>query len=99
MLDDHGLSLKEFGIPGKILYTPGHTYGSVSVLLETGDAFIGCLAHNKAPFVLRPRLPIYAKNIELLKKSWHTLLDQGVTTIYPGHGKPFPVERILPYLN
>ncbi|MEN8227550.1 MAG: MBL fold metallo-hydrolase [Bacteroidota bacterium] len=99
VLDEKGLSLKEYGIPGNIVYTPGHTYGSVSVLLETGDAFIGCLAHNKVPFVLKPSLPIYAKDINLLKKSWKIVIDQGAKTIYPGHGKPFPVEKILKSLN
>ena len=99
VLDDKGLSLKEYGIPGNIVYTPGHTYGSVSVLLETGDAFIGCLAQNKAPFVFKPRLPIYAKDYDLLKKSWKKVIDQGAKTIYPGHGKSFPVEKILKYLN
>lgn len=99
MLDDQGLSLQEYGIPGKVVYTPGHTYGSVSVLLETGDAFVGCLAHNKVPFVLKPRLPIYAKDIEMLKQSWKIVIDEGARIIYPGHGKPFPLEKILKYLN
>ena len=99
ILDDKDLSLKEYGISGKIVYTPGHTFGSVCVLLDTGDAFIGCLAHNKVPFVLKPRLPIYANDIELLKESWKKVIDQGASTIYPSHGKSFPVERILKYLN
>jgi len=37
-------SLHEFGIPGSIIHTPGHSPGSVSVLLETGEAFVGDLA-------------------------------------------------------
>ena len=69
VLGDNDQSLEEFGISGKIIYTPGHTFGSVSVLLDSGEAFIGCLIQNKAPFVLKPRLPVYAKDIELLKKS------------------------------
>ncbi|MEN8202894.1 MAG: MBL fold metallo-hydrolase [Bacteroidota bacterium] len=96
---DQGLSLKEYGIPGKIVYTPGHTYGSISIILESGEAFIGCMAHNRFPFVFRPGLPIYAKDIELIKKSWKVVIDEGAQTIYPGHGKPFPLEKILQYLN
>lgn len=98
-LDDQGLSLKEYGIAGKVVYTPGHTSGSISIVLESGDAFVGCLAHNRAPFVLKPRLPIYANDIEGIKKSWKVVIDQGAKTIYPGHGKPFPLEKILKYLN
>jgi glyoxylase-like metal-dependent hydrolase (beta-lactamase superfamily II) len=99
VLGDQGLSLDGYGIPGHILYTPGHTHGSVSVVLESGDAFVGCLAHNRVPFVLKPKLPIYAKDISLLKESWTRVIEQGAKTIYPGHGKPFPVEKIFPYLR
>jgi len=98
-LDDQGMSLKEYGIQGKIVYTPGHTYGSISVVLESGDAFVGCMAHNRPPFVLKPKLPIYAKDIELIKKSWKVVINQGAKTIYPAHGKSFPLEKILKYVN
>jgi hydroxyacylglutathione hydrolase len=99
VLGENDLSLEEFGIQGKIIHTPGHTSGSVSVLLDSGDAFVGCLAHNRAPFVLRPRLPIYADNIELLKESLRKIVQRGASTLYPGHGDPFPVRRILKYIN
>ena len=99
LLDDKGLSLKEYGIPGEIVYTPGHTFGSISVMLESGDAFVGCLAQNRAPFVFKPKLPIYAKDLGLLKESWVKVISMGANTIYPGHGKPFPLEKITKYLN
>lgn len=99
VLDDRGLSLKEFGINGEILYTPGHTFGSVSVILESGDAFVGCLAHNRFPFVLKPGLPIYALDLELLRQSWLKVLDKGATKIYPGHGKPFSAEIARSFLS
>ena len=94
VLRDEEFSLVSFGIPGKVLYTPGHTMGSVSVLLETGDAFVGDLAMNGLPFHLRPGLPVFAEDLELVKKSWRLLLDQGVKIVYPGHGKPFPADII-----
>jgi hydroxyacylglutathione hydrolase len=43
VLSDEEFSLIGYGIPSKIIYTPGHSMGSVSVLLETGDAFVGDL--------------------------------------------------------
>ncbi len=94
ILNDEDYSLKIFGINGKIIYTPGHTRGSVSVLLETGEAFVGCLAHNNLPFRLRPGLPIYGGDVERIKESWRMMIDKGAKMIYPGHGNPFPVGVI-----
>ena len=94
VLPNEEFSLTTFGIPGRVLYTPGHTMGSVSVLLETGDAFVGDLAHNGFPFRLRPGLPIMAEDMQKVKESWRLLLDKGAKTVYLGDGKPFPADII-----
>jgi hydroxyacylglutathione hydrolase len=94
VLPDKEFSLKPFGISGKVLFTPGHSMGSVSVLLETGEAFVGDLAMNGLPFRLSPGLTILAESMEKVKESWRILLDQGAKMIYIGHGKPFPAEII-----
>lgn len=99
VLDDHDFPLEAYGIRGKIVHTPGHTSGSVSLLMETGDAFIGCLAHNGLPFAWKPSLPIYANDLDLLKESWNKVIKMEVKTLYPGHGKPFPLTSITRYLN
>jgi hydroxyacylglutathione hydrolase len=91
-LGDEVFSLSEYGIPGKVLYTPGHSSGSVSVLLETGDAFVGDLAMNMFPLRFTPGLPIFADDLDTVKESWNLLLEQGAQTIYPGHGKPFSAD-------
>jgi len=91
---DEEISLVEYGIPGKVVYTPGHSWGSVSVLLDSGEAFVGDLAMNMLPMRLKPGLPIFGDDIRVVKKSWRTLLDMGVRTVYPAHGKPFSVERL-----
>jgi glyoxylase-like metal-dependent hydrolase (beta-lactamase superfamily II) len=98
VLDDQDYPLQEFGIDGDIIHTPGHTSGSVSVLLNSGDAFTGCLSHNRLPFSLKPRLPIYAENTEMIKESWSVLIKKGVKISYPGHGNPYHIEKILRYL-
>ena len=92
LVDNDGLSLHEFGLDGNIIHTPGHTPGSLSVLLNSGEAFVGCMAHNNFPFRLNPGLPIYAKDIDKVIESWKMLIDKGARTIFPGHGNPFPVE-------
>jgi glyoxylase-like metal-dependent hydrolase (beta-lactamase superfamily II) len=97
-LDDKEYPLNEFGIDGEIIYTPGHTSGSVSMVLKSGEAFTGCLSHNRLPLTTRPRLPIYAEDIEQIKKSWSILIKKGVKISYPAHGNPYHIEKILRYL-
>lgn len=94
VLSDADLSLAEYGIRGKIIYTPGHSMGSVSILLESGDAFVGDLAMSGFPLRLNPGLPILAENMQKVKESWKVLLDQGAKKIYPAHGKPFSADII-----
>jgi hydroxyacylglutathione hydrolase len=93
-LGDEGLSLAEYGVSGQVVYTPGHTAGSVSILLDTGEAFVGDLAMNAFPLRLKPGLPIFAEDLPQVKESWRKLLKLGVKTVYPSHGKPFSIEII-----
>jgi glyoxylase-like metal-dependent hydrolase (beta-lactamase superfamily II) len=92
MLDDEGMSLTDYGIQGRILHTPGHTPGSISILLETGEAFVGCMAMNMVPLTRKPSLPIFAEDLPKLKQSWKSLLENDVRIIYPAHGKPFSAD-------
>jgi hydroxyacylglutathione hydrolase len=94
VIKDDGLRLEDYGIPGQIVYTPGHTMGSISVLLDSGEAFVGDLAMNRLPLRRTPGLPILAENIEIVKESWRHLIELGTTIVYPGHGKPFSIEVI-----
>jgi glyoxylase-like metal-dependent hydrolase (beta-lactamase superfamily II) len=97
-LGDDELSLGDFGIPGVVMPTPGHSPGSVSVVLESGEAFVGDLAMNRMPLCRTPGLPIFADDLDQVVSSWHRLFELGVETVYPAHGKPFPVDvmrRIL----
>ncbi len=97
-IDDNGLDLREFGIDGKAVYTPGHSYGSVTVLLDTGEAFVGDMAMNGFPFRKGAGLPIFAEDLALLKNSWKKLIYLGVKTVFPAHGKAFPIEKITELL-
>jgi hydroxyacylglutathione hydrolase len=94
VLKDETFSLADYGISGKIVYTPGHSSGSVSVLLDTGEAFVGDMAMNKFPLRLTPGMPIYAENLQMLFDSWQKLLDEGVKTVFPAHGAFFSADII-----
>jgi glyoxylase-like metal-dependent hydrolase (beta-lactamase superfamily II) len=97
-IGDEGLSLEPYGIHGKVVHTPGHSTGSVSIVLDTGEAFVGDLAMNAFPLTRRPSLPIFAEDMEMVTESWRKLLGLGIKTAFPAHGRPFPasmIERLL----
>ena len=94
VLEDEEFSLESFGIHGKVLYTPGHTLGSISILLDTGDAFVGDLAMNGLPQRIGPGMPAFGEDVVALRESWRLILDKGAKQIYPGHGKPFNAEEL-----
>jgi hydroxyacylglutathione hydrolase len=94
LMTSEDMPLNEFGIDGKIIHTPGHTHGSISVLLNTGEAFVGCLAHDGLPFRFSPGFPIYGQDINRIKESWKMLIARGARVVFPGHGSPFPIEII-----
>ena len=92
VLDDMGMSLTEYGIPGKVIYTPGHSQGHVSILLDSGDAFVGDMAMNSWYLRLTPGLPVLADDIDMVVQSWKKILPMGIKQVFPAHGMDFPVE-------
>lgn len=85
-------NLSEYGIPARILHTPGHTAGSVSVLLENGAAIVGdvmmggYLGGNL--FATHPKYHYFAENFAQISQSIAALLAAGAQTFYVGHGGP-----------
>lgn len=97
-LVDAEWSLEPLGIGGRVLHTPGHTSGSVTVLLNTGDAFVGDLAMNRLPLRIGPGMPPVGDSALTIRQSWRRLLDAGARRIHPSHGHPFDagvLERAL----
>jgi glyoxylase-like metal-dependent hydrolase (beta-lactamase superfamily II) len=91
LINENEFDLREFGIDGKIITTPGHTAGSQSVLLGkrliSGDTFIN-IQNGKI-------LPPFVNEPKILLETWQNLFDLGIEEIYPGHGQPFKVEKAL----
>jgi hydroxyacylglutathione hydrolase len=92
-------SLEAEGISGSLLYTPGHTAGSMSLLLQSGDAFVGDLLMNGFPLRIGPGLPIYAVDLQDVKTSLRLLLDRGAKKIYPSHGDAFEAKILEKFLD
>jgi len=88
--------LSEWGIDGYIIHTPGHTEGSLSVVIENrlvvaGDCFF--------PLYVKSVFPPFCNNIPALMKSWKKIFDLNIDKIYAGHGPLFSRERGMKYYN
>ena len=88
------LDLSDLGLKGAVLlHTPGHTPGSMSVLLPDGHTIAGDLAASGillGGIVLRsrPKQPPFEEDSALVARSLAGLLDRGSRTFYLGHGGP-----------
>ena len=96
---DDGARLDEYGLPGRIVYTPGHSSGDISLLLDDGTAFVGdAIQGRRIPGVTRPELPNMALDVDEVLASWGVLLDAGATNIYPAHGSVISADELRPVL-
>lgn len=75
--------LKQIGIGGEIVHTPGHSDDSVSLLLDDGAVFTGDLTH--------PALAGEGDAAGVVMASWNRLKTRGATRVYPGHGPVRPI--------
>lgn len=79
-------------IPGaKVITTPGHTSGSISLVIRDEAAFVGDTLFNVVPWSV---FPPFANDIPELLKSWGRLIAAGCGTFYPGHGKPITLQKL-----
>ncbi|MCU0463605.1 MAG: MBL fold metallo-hydrolase [Anaerolineae bacterium] len=103
---DESTDLRAYGIAGKLVHTPGHTPGSLSVVMDDGSAIIGDLLRGGAlgGFVLShiPRMPYFlpnpAENIPTVRASVDKLLQMGAQRFYVGHGGPLSREAVAGWL-
>ena len=94
---DDADTLKQIGIEGEILHTPGHSADSISVLLSDGNAFVGDAAMNFLNFCRIKYRPIFIEDIDSVFTSWKKLMENGAKWIYPAHGRPFAVNKLAQY--
>lgn len=87
------LDLEAFGVRGKAVAMPGHSAGSISVILENGDAFTGDLIFPSIPLG-KPCLPFWADDPAEVYASVRKLLAYQPKIMYPGHGGPFSADAV-----
>ena len=82
----------------KVIHTPGHTEGTLTIITEKGNAFVGCSVHG-FPLRLTPGLPTIAQNPEQVLTSWQRIVKEGAKTLHISHGKPLTVEKMKKILK
>ena len=89
--------LDDYGVAGRVIHTPGHTPGSVSVLLDSGEAIVGDLVMGQLMGLIRkPGPPIVAWSLERNRESVRQLAALSPRVVYVGHGGPFDDLSGLP---
>ncbi|MGM0407885.1 MAG: MBL fold metallo-hydrolase [Bacteroidota bacterium] len=80
----------------KIIHTPGHTIGSISIIIDDEIAFVGDtligIYKNKI-------FPPFADDVKNLYKSWELLLNTKCNLFLPGHGKPISRQKFENYFS
>ncbi|MFM9024312.1 MAG: MBL fold metallo-hydrolase [Planctomycetaceae bacterium] len=93
------MRLDEFGVAGSVWHTPGHTPGSISVLLDSGDAIIGdVIMGGYAGGAIRPSQPTFhyfADDLRAAMASLDRILAVTSGRLFVGHGGPLHREAVL----
>jgi hydroxyacylglutathione hydrolase len=89
LLED-GQSLGEYGLAARVIYTPGHTKGSIAILTDDGQLIAGDTVANRS----KPAIAPFIENEQELHASLAILKGLNARVVYPGHGKPFPAEEL-----
>jgi len=95
ILIDEDMDLSKFGVDGKVIHTPGHTPGSVSIILPNGEFIVGDLVMRGMLRFWQPNYPLFADNMFQLKESLKLILRKKPTKIYCTHGGPFNPKAVL----
>lgn len=92
VIDDE-FDLSPFGISGKVIYTPGHSNCSLSVLLDSGEAFIGDMVMSN-PFNGEICLGVFATDFEKMVDNIKKMTKTS-DAFYSAHGGPFSKQDII----
>lgn len=95
ILLDEGQTLNDFGLNARIIYTPGHTLGSLSLALPDDVMLIGDAMINQ----IRVGMPLYGEDIDLAYDSLRKIHALRPRILYSGHGKPFAGQALTDYFE
>jgi glyoxylase-like metal-dependent hydrolase (beta-lactamase superfamily II) len=77
------LDLTDMGFNAYILHTPGHSSGSVSIIVDDEIALVGDTMFGIFPWSV---FPPFADDVKQMTESWGKLLETNCRLFLPGHG-------------
>jgi glyoxylase-like metal-dependent hydrolase (beta-lactamase superfamily II) len=87
-----GDDLRPYGLDAKVISIPGHSKGSIAILLQSEELFSGDLLDNtKEPGFTSLMDDQIAANNSMMR-----LKIEDISTVYPGHGEPFEFSVFKP---
>ena len=93
------VDLRPWGVDGKAIAMPGHTAGSIVVILSDDSAFVGdMMAGGVFGGAFSPSSPgehYYQADPQQNRRNIKTLLDRGVKKFYLGHGGPVLRDDVI----
>jgi glyoxylase-like metal-dependent hydrolase (beta-lactamase superfamily II) len=85
-----GANLAGYGLDARVISIPGHSKGSIGILLASGDLFCGdLLVSSKSP-----SLNSLIDDMPAAQASLQKLAGLQIGKVYPGHGAPFLLQEI-----
>lgn len=91
ILLDESLDLSDRNIPVKIIHTPGHTRGSLSIIIDDEIAIVG---DNMINTFMQRVFPPFCDDVPMLLDSWEKLLYTGCRLFLPSHGKEITRDQL-----
>ena len=103
ILIDDEFDLSTYGVEGKVIMTPGHTPGSISVLLDTGEIIAGDLLGGGRLMGLfqseRPRYHHWYQDVHNAEKSIARVMSTSPKRLYVGHGGPLDGDAPISHFS
>jgi glyoxylase-like metal-dependent hydrolase (beta-lactamase superfamily II) len=88
---DESFSFSPYQFDARVIHIPGHSKGSIGILLNDGSFICGDFLYN---FFGKPGME-FCDNLADFNNSVKKLKNLKINTFYPGHGKPFTIEQFL----
>jgi hydroxyacylglutathione hydrolase len=94
ILIDGEMDLASFGVAGRVVPTPGHTQGSLSIFMDGGCVLVGDLIFGGMFRRKAPDFPLFGYDTREILASIKKVLELNPKIVYAGHGGPFTVDSV-----